>query len=91
MTHVIPESPCPACAYPMNRADNVHGPAGAPEVGSLTLCLNCGQLLVFDAPSSLRMPTREEISEVMADSKAWEVIEKSQYFIKERGPIRRAR
>lgn len=48
VSSIIPESRCPKCGYPMNRADDPqHKRAREPEPGDLSICMKCGELLMF--------------------------------------------
>ncbi len=40
--------------YRMSCASKIHGDDGAPDEGAISICLNCGQLLIFDAQLKLR-------------------------------------
>lgn len=62
---------------------------GSPTKGSLTVCLNCGQLLMFEADLSLRRLSAWEVKDVMRDKSSWALIEKAQLAIRQRGPISR--
>ena len=80
-----PESRCPQCNYKTGAATQVHGEEGSPEAGSISVCLNCGQLAVFNADLTLRRMTREEIADTMKDQGAWQTITKAQRMIEQRG------
>lgn len=62
MDHVVPESRCPRCGAPHDRAMNVTGESG-PEPGDYTVCFRCAALLRYGAGLSLRSCTRREWKE----------------------------
>jgi hypothetical protein len=43
------------------------GDDATPQEGSISLCLACGALSLFQADLTLRKPTPEEIGEIMLD------------------------
>jgi len=81
-------SRCPQCSYRLDASTKAHGEKGAPEEGDASVCINCGQVLIYAADLSLRKATAEEIRELMDNAKAWAVIESAQRFIQHRGRIR---
>jgi hypothetical protein len=81
----LPLSRCPACDYRLDSATIFHGEDVLPEPRDFSVCLNCGQILVYRGDLTLRKATRAEISELMDDAEAWREIEKSQWFIAKRG------
>jgi transcription elongation factor Elf1 len=76
---------CPQCNYKMNAATNVHGGDLIPQKGDTSVCINCGQVLKYEADLTLRKATPLEIRELMQDATVWAVIEKAQRFIQRRG------
>lgn len=48
-------SECPCCKHKINAATDVYNEGRVPEAGDLTLCFNCGELLIFtDGQGGLR-------------------------------------
>lgn len=43
-------TPCPTCGYAIDAATLLNYGDARPAAGDLSLCLNCGALLVFDGP-----------------------------------------
>lgn len=81
--HKLPKSACPFCAHELDTAaaiDDRHTPAP----GDLTLCINCGEWLVFGEGMSLQKPTDEEYVEIAANPgtdlvrRAWLSVHKPQ-------------
>ena len=81
------ESRCPQCRYKLTGATIAHGEEYLPTEGDASICLNCGQLLIYKSDLTLRRPRVEELRELIRDAAAWATIEKAQMFIWERGPI----
>jgi DNA-directed RNA polymerase subunit RPC12/RpoP len=81
------ESRCPQCNYKLTAATIAHGEESAPSGGDSSVCINCGQLLTYEADQTLRKASAEEVRELMEDAAAWATIEKAQLFIRRRGPI----
>ena len=81
----LPLSLCPRCNYKLDAATKAHGENGPPDEGSASVCLNCGQVLIYEADLTLREATAEEIQSLMRDWDAWKVIEEVQHFIRQRG------
>lgn len=79
------ETRCPECNYTLTGATKVHGEEAMPEKGDSSVCINCGQVLIYEADLTLRKPTAAEISDIMDCAEAWAVIEKAQMFIRKRG------
>lgn len=78
---------CPNCGYLCGAAAPLAGSADVPpEAGDFSLCLNCGQLLVFTAgmglafgdPAGLAAEQRQQVAA-------------AQRWIKNRGPLPRMR
>lgn len=62
---------------------------GAPEKGCASVCLNCGQLLIYDADLRLQKATVRDIGDLMTENpKAWAMIEQAQILIRQRGRFR---
>lgn len=57
---IIPLSKCPLCGYEMDCVTCVDTPDQAPRPGDLTICIKCGEVLVFTEELGLRIPTKEE-------------------------------
>lgn len=80
------ESHCPTCDYTLTAATGVHGEDGPPAEGDATLCLNCAQLLTYQADLTLRKMTADEVRALMTENpEAWATIEKSQRIFQRRG------
>jgi len=65
VSYPVPVSHCPVCGYKMDEASSVAGSnreeaEKAPSPGAFTMCLNCGEALVFDSNLYLRKLTANE-------------------------------
>lgn len=80
-----PESRCPKCDYKLDGATLALGTICAPKPGDVSVCLNCGQLLVYHDGTLLRQATADEIRDLMQQRALWAMIEKMQAFIAQRG------
>lgn len=80
-----PNSTCPTCGYVMNASSCADTDPRPPEPGDISLCLCCGELLVFDQEMLLRVPS---IGEIMDFSPAnYEMIERTQRAIRAVRPL----
>jgi hypothetical protein len=81
------ESRCPQCDYRLDGSTHVQGQnPGPPEEGDVSICINCGQVLIYDAEVRLRKATVRDIGDLMSGNpEGWVVIEKAQMFIRRRG------
>jgi hypothetical protein len=87
MTYAHTVSFCPECFYRMDSAECIHGD-GKPKSGDASICLNCGELLIFKPDLSLRRTTWLERSAMEQSPKQWQKIRKAQQLIAQRGRIR---
>lgn len=80
------ESRCPQCNYKLDAATVANGDDRMPDPGDHSVCINCGQVLKYEADLRLRKATAAEIREIMEEApEAWATIEKAQMFIHARG------
>lgn len=81
------ESICPQCGYELTGSTHVQGgQPSLPEPGDNSVCINCGQVLVYESDCRLRKATVRDIGELMSENpEGWAVIEKAQMFIRRRG------
>jgi hypothetical protein len=59
-SHVTAKAECPECFYQVDRAAGLQDPSLRPDPGDVTLCFNCGAILVFEEADQVRQPTEEE-------------------------------
>lgn len=56
---------------PINSASDSssgHGPVKVPTEGDVSICFNCGELGIFDSPTVIREPTKNERLEIIEDA-----------------------
>lgn len=84
-THVTRSNLCPQCGYCLDRA--IGATTDAPPVADdLSICINCGSLLVYQADLSLRLATSSETEQAMQCENSRRVIQTAQSAIRRRGP-----
>lgn len=54
-----PESKCPVCGHILDAATSINGEF-EPRPGDVTLCVQCGEILIFNKDLRGRIPTAEE-------------------------------
>lgn len=81
-------TPCPTCGYAIDAATLLNYGDARPAAGDLSLCLNCGALLIFDGPdvNAIRRITPEE--EAVLDDANRMAVDRAQAVIRERGRFR---
>lgn len=57
---------CPNCGYGMNACSSAFEEDVEPKEGDITLCLKCGQILLFDDKLKVRYPKMGELDCVEA-------------------------
>lgn len=63
----LPLSKCPTCSYEMDCATCVENEDWVPKSGDVTICIKCGEFLVFTTGLKLRLPTKEEYQKYGTD------------------------
>jgi len=78
-------SKCPTCNYELPAETCIKDANAKPKAGDLSVCLNCGEILVFDPDLKLRMPT---ISDVMSwDADLFKQVSAAQKLIRQTRPL----
>jgi hypothetical protein len=54
-----PECFCPKCGYSFNHTSNLTG-KGRPKPGDITLCMRCGQILLFRPDLTVELAADEQ-------------------------------
>lgn len=75
-----------SCGYKFDCASDVEE-NNRPRPGDFTLCLNCGEIFVFDENMRCNQPTIDEIKNL--DAKTWNLLERAQRLIREKRPLSR--
>ena len=80
-----PETRCPHCEYVVNGLTQIQGgrPCSPPKAGDASICLNCGQVLTYEADCRLREATVKDIRAL--GSEIFGAIKEAQAFIRKRG------
>ncbi len=63
---------CLSCGKTLDAAaciDSVNGEAIAPDPGTITVCIDCGHVMIFDDDLRLREPTDEEREQIASDER----------------------
>jgi hypothetical protein len=66
--HETPEALCPYCGHLFTHASNVEDDA-PPEPDDATICIGCGEALLFTAHLGVRKPTVEETDKLRCDQR----------------------
>lgn len=57
----VPESTCPTCNFRSNYATCVADKNALPEAGDFSVCIECGEILVFKENLTLRAVTLDDL------------------------------
>ena len=68
---------CPYCGYHFDAVGTADGSPGTPEKDDVTVCLNCAEVLAFEAVDVLRKLTPEEQA-ALKDDPNWADIRETQ-------------
>lgn len=87
MLNDIPTSRCPVCQTKLDCCSHPSDDTVLPVQGDLTICLYCGEILMFDVDMNLKSPTPEEIVEadLLELSRAQRIVREYQQHIREGG------
>lgn len=66
-------SPCPTCGMPNDGATSVIGEDSAPREGDTTICIGCGEILVFNAIGATEK-IRKEILESFSEEQKRDIL-----------------
>jgi hypothetical protein len=64
---------CPACGAEIDAATNTDNSQRRPSRGDASLCLKCGEWLIYINAYQLRLPTSEELATLRADPRCQKV------------------
>lgn len=68
-TTITPKQNCPNCDYKMDRASPAFEEEAVPQEGDLSICIKCGQLLVFNTDLTFRALSAEAYASIPDDVK----------------------
>jgi hypothetical protein len=57
---------CPYCRLEITGSEAADGTPDEPQPGSISVCIQCGNIAIFDDAMQLRPPTADELAEVRA-------------------------
>jgi len=80
----VPATPCPYCGHHLDgaMASDPKTPDATPKDGDLCVCINCAQILVFNADLTGRAATAAELRELRLDKPLADHIAKVQRFVR---------
>jgi hypothetical protein len=78
---------CPHCNYKSTMAKGITS-NDKPQPGAFSICINCGGLSTFGEDMKLGLPTEEQLNSLKVAGKPWEMIQKAQEHIQQRGRLR---
>lgn len=78
----LPDNECPTCHIKFNSSVQVNGEAVRPGPNDITICMSCGEVLVFDSDMEVHIITLDELATTHPDS--WEEVDKAVKEIKTR-------
>ena len=70
---------CRQCGHKLDGALGIH--AAQPEDGSISICVNCANVAIFNDRGELRPPTTEELEEINQDAEVSAMIKKARRLI----------
>ena len=84
-------TPCPTCRHPLEMSTPINNaPDTKPRPGDLSICINCGQVLQYNAIMSVEPIEISSIDlSVGNGAECVEVLTKAQKLIRQRGPIKK--
>lgn len=63
----LPLSHCTQCEHPLDSGFDMHGSESVPTEGDLSVCIHCGNLMVYRADQTLRTMTAAEFQKLDPD------------------------
>jgi hypothetical protein len=82
---IVKESVCCTCGHKLNDCTAVNGPNAKPRYGDISVCLNCGEIFVFEHDLSVRPA---ELNDLMKLGKVERrVVDQVQRIIRKRGRL----
>lgn len=64
----MPENSCLRCGYSSDRGAVVDSPITKPRPSDVTLCIHCGEVMMFDDDLKFRHLTQDDVIRIMADT-----------------------
>jgi hypothetical protein len=82
----LPESKCPTCGYVMDSATCIEKKAYRPKPGDLSICLKCGEILIFKADLRADLPDVADLLNMPKETE--ELLMRAQRTIREQRLIK---
>lgn len=67
--HRVISSPCPTCMLASDAATVVVGEDAAPQEGDATICVGCGEILVFNAIGATEKMGKERLDSLPEENR----------------------
>lgn len=81
----VPESACPNCNKVMDRATSIRKDNAVPDSGSISICINCTSILIYNDDLQLELLPKDVLREIsITDSKTYQLLRKAQRIIKQK-------
>jgi hypothetical protein len=77
---------CPACGQIFLKATGLTQPGTKPRTGDVTICTQCGEILLFDVELAVRRPTVLEMIEIQ-EAPQWATVERASRIIRVHKPF----
>ena len=77
----VPECHCPVCDKKIDAASNLYDESERPFPGDVSVCIQCGTILVFDFDLTMRLPTEEETRAIRENEELSKALTKTQVEI----------
>lgn len=64
----VPENTCLNCGYLIDRARVCDSPITRPRPNDVTICMKCGEILIFDHELKFRKPNKDDLDSIATDT-----------------------
>jgi len=64
----VPENTCLRCGYMCDRASVCDSPITRPRPDDVTVCMKCGEIMIFDHELKFRKPNDDDLKSIATDS-----------------------
>jgi len=65
----VPENTCLCCGYIIDRACVCDSPITRPRPNDVTICMKCGEIMIFDHELKFRKPNKDDLLSIGGNSK----------------------
>ncbi len=81
----MPSRSCPVCKYEMDAATCISEKKAKPSEGDLTLCLKCGEILIYGPEFKLGIPEIKDLFNLPSETS--ELLMRAQTLVRQERPI----